>query len=741
MKMMKSKIINFLKEKSVLLLPYDSKIRVFVKIILQLLKNPRQALYYMNPRKMLRVLYYWREGGVNNVARILDERILMGADLKLELKLLPAVSGKNIQDYSKFQFKKIENPLVSIIIPVYNKFDFTYNCLKSIYLNSGNIDYEIIIADDCSTDFTRNITDIISNIRVIRTKENSLFLKNCNHAASFAQGKYLLFLNNDTQVQENWLEPLISVLENNSDVALTGSKLVYPDGRLQEAGGILWKDGSAWNYGNGKNPALPEYNYLKEVDYISGASILIKKDVWNQLGGFDEQFAPAYCEDSDLAFSVRQLGYKVIYQPLSVVVHFEGISNGKEVSTGIKSYQVINQEKFYQKWKNVLETEHLENGRDVFLARDRSQSQKRILIIDHRVPLYDKDAGAKNVFMYTQMFLDMGLKVTFMPDNYYPYQPYTKELEQMGVEVLYGNYYFKYWREWLKDNVHYFDYIYVNRPHVAVKYMDLLKEYTKGEIIYFGHDLHFLREKRQYEYDHKKETLESAEKWKRIESGLINKADVVYVVGNYEYEFLRREYPNKILRNIPIFTYDPNKMLDTPTLGGRHDLLFVGGFSHPPNIDAVLWFAKEVFPKILEHYPNIVWNIVGSNPTEEIVQLESEHIKVKGFVPDDELIRMYKETRLVVVPLRYGAGVKGKVVESIYYQVPLITTPIGAEGLETNTKVFVVAEADEKMADSIIELYDNDAMLEELIRNCKKFISNNFTKEKALEILQKDILI
>lgn len=712
---------------------------IFLNMIKQLIQHPQQALYYMKPSKIMRVLYYLRHGGLKGVSRILDERLLMGADLKLDLVVKKDIHENDITGYPPIALPETDQPLVSIIIPVYNQFAYTYSCLRAIAEHSGSVSYEVILADDCSTDLTLQIEKVVKNIRVIRTDENLRFLKNCNYSAKFARGKYYLFLNNDTQVQPGWLEPLVKLLEENPDIGLTGSRLVYPDGRLQEAGGILWKDGSAWNYGHGNNPALPEYHYVKEVDYISGASMMVRCELWKQLGGFDERFAPAYCEDSDFAFSIRKAGYRVVYQPLSIVVHFEGISNGTDISAGLKAYQIENQRKFYEKWKDVLEREHLPNGQDPFLTRDRSQMKKRILVIDHRVPWYDKDAGARNVFMYTRIFLQLGLKVTFMPDNYFPQEPYTQEMEQLGIEVLYGNYYFKYCKEWLKDNVHYYDYIYLNRPHIAVKYMDLLKEYAKGKIIYFGHDLHYLREYRQYEVNHNADYFESSKKWKSIEFDLMQKADVIYVVGNYEYEVLKREYPEKPLRNIPIFTYEPLDETCEPVLEGRKNLLFVGGFGHPPNIDAVLWFAKDIFPRIQEVYTDITWNIVGANPTDEIKSIANDHIHLLGFVSDERLKELYRECRLVVVPLRYGAGVKGKVVESVYNQCPIITTPIGAEGLSLEEDAFVVAEADDSFADSVIALYRDDDELLRLMSNSRHFINHHFTKNQALEVVLKDI--
>lgn len=720
-------------------LPIGSRRRIVVNIFVQVMTHPRQIMHYIKPQKIKRVFYYLFHDGVRGLNRVLEDRMLMGSDLKLDLVIRKPIQGGSVEDYPALNFELFGQPKVSIIIPVYNQFDYTYSCLRSILENTEQVTYEIIIADDCSDDMTRHIQEIVNNINVIKTPVQSYFLKNCNFASTYAKGEYLLFLNNDTQVQKNWLKPMCDLMDKHETVGMTGSCLVFPDGRMQEAGGILWKDGSAWNYGNGYNPAMPEYRYIKEVDYISGASIMIRKSIWEQLGGFDERYVPAYCEDSDLAFSVRKAGYKVIYQPLSIVVHFEGVSNGTDVNSGIKAYQVKNQKKFYEKWKGTLEKEHLSNAQDVFRARDRGQLKKSILVIDHRVPWYDRDAGARNVYMYTKFFAKLGMKVTFLPDNFYPYQPYTQELEQSGVEVLYGNYYLEHWREWLAENLHYFDYIYANRPEVTVKYIDLIKKYATGKLIYFGHDLHYLREQRQYEIEKDEALLKSAEKWKELEFRLLAAADVAYVVGSYEQEVLQKEFPDKPIRSIPIYTYKPLTEDDTPTLIGRSNLLFVGGFNHLPNIDAVLWFTKEIFPEIMRAYPDIVLNVVGSNPPEEIQKLNGEHIKILGFVSDEKLHQLYRESRLAVVPLRYGAGVKGKVVECIYNQCPFITTPVGAEGLDMDKDEFVIAEPNKIMAKKIIELYENDQRLIEIMGACVPFINNHFTEKQAMEVIKKDI--
>ena len=198
---------------------------------------------------------------------------------------------------------------------------------------------------------------------------------------------------------------------------MVGSKLIYPNGVLQEAGGVVWNNGKCLNYGHGKRSDLPEYNYIKEVDYISGASIMIKKNLWRKIGGFDKRFIPAYYEDTDLAFQLRKLGYKVFYQPRSVVEHYEGISNGKNINikSSIKHYQLINKKKFIEKWKKELNYQS-EPG-NMFIARDRSMNKSRILVVDRFVPNYDKDAGGRCCFMYLKLFKKIGLQVTFLPEN------------------------------------------------------------------------------------------------------------------------------------------------------------------------------------------------------------------------------------------------------------------------------------------------------------------------------------
>lgn len=631
---------------------------------------------------------------------------------------------------------------VSIVIPVHNKYHYTHRCLYSILKNTTGITYEVIIADDASSDETTSIQEKIKNLKVARNEKSLGFLGNCNKAAELAQGKYILFLNNDTVVQPEWLTTLVDTIEGNETIGMVGSKLVYPQGLLQEAGGIVWSSGSGWNYGKLGLPDAAEYNYVKEVDYISGAAVMIRATIWNDLKGFDTRYTPAYYEDTDLAFEVRRLGYKVVYQPASVVVHFEGISHGTDTGTGIKRYQVINQQKFIDKWKQVLETEQYPNEQFLFKARDRSRGKKTMLFIDHYVPQFDRDAGSKSCFHYLNLFVKMGLNVKFIGDDYLYHHTYTSALQQLGIEVLYGSEYQQGWQNWVKEHAADLDYVFFNRPHVTAKYIHFIKANTQARLIYFGHDLHYLREERQYIITKDKNLLQSAQSWRQVEWDIFAKSDVVLYPSNEEINIIHQQDAGVNAHVLPLNIYTKSTAFsESYSQLNKRDLLFVGGFNHPPNEDAVLWFVGEVFPLILAQNPDIKFNIVGSKMTQAILDLASSQVIIKGFVSDAELKQLYKECKVVVAPLRYGAGVKGKIIEALYHRCSVVTTPVGVEGISNNEQLITVAETAATFAQAVVDLYNNDHRIAKIYEEAPAYIERYFSEEGVRQLVQSKILI
>ena len=327
------------------------------------------------------------------------------------------------------------SPDVSIIIPIFGLLPVLLNCLDSLAGHRSRYKVEIIVLDDASPSETR--TQKIASIpwlRYLRHERNKGFVSACNSAAMAARGHHLIFLNNDTRVVAGWLDELIGSFDMFPNAALVGSKLINENRTLQEGGGVVWRDGTVWNYGRGDHPMRPEYNFTREADYCSGASLAVSTSAWRELGGFDSSYAPAYGEDLDFAFALRGAGYETWYQPLSSVIHYEGKSHGRDVGSGLKAHQVTNLEKFYDRWRHTLS----EHSPPSWSARTEATRKKRqrVLILDAQTPTPDRDAGSVITFQIIKQFLHLGWYVSFAPADPSFLGEYTKDLQRLGVEVL-----------------------------------------------------------------------------------------------------------------------------------------------------------------------------------------------------------------------------------------------------------------------------------------------------------------
>lgn len=648
---------------------------------------------------------------------------------------LIAPTVKNYSKDLKIALPYCAKPEVSIIIPMYNQVDITYNCIHSIFENNKLDNYEVIIADDLSTEDTSIIANNFENIRIIRNETNLGFLKNCNNAAQQAQGEYIVFLNNDTQVQKDWLIELLSLIKSNAKIGLVGSKLIYPDGLLQEAGGIIWQDGSAHNFGNHDNPNRPEYCYVKEADYISGASIMITKNLWKEIGGFDEVFLPAYCEDSDLCFQVRKRGYKVMYQPFSVVVHFEGLSHGTDLDKGIKKHQTINQRKFRERWASELKKKS-KNSENTFFERDRTTGKKHVLVIDHYLPQVDKDAGSRTISNFIDALLDLDCSVKFMGENSNTGKHYEKMYQEKGVEVLYGNQFnfgLRGWRHYLKNNLSNFDAIILSRSSVCTPILTFLREqnYT-GVTIYYGHDLGYQRLEKEGLEKGDNSLLKQAKKLKAIEDYMYEQSSVSLAISSEEIAYLRN-YITKPVLYIPPYYFDVP--VNTSPFDSRTGIFFIGGFNHPPNQDAMRWFLEEVYGQLDAQGISLI--IAGSKMPDFIFNYK-KRFKSLEVLPDvsvEELNAIYTKTRVAIVPLRSGAGVKGKVIEAMAKGVPVVGTDIAFEGMPKDEQYLYRGVNDpQSFAEEVIRVYNDNKKWNELAEFGKQYVRVNFNKEGMKQV-------
>lgn len=629
-------------------------------------------------------------------------------------------------------FSRHEAPQVSIIIPVYNQCFHTIRCLKSLRDHTA-IPYEIIVVDNASEDETPRFLAGVSGITVIRNERNYGFVEACNRGGDAATGDYLLFLNNDTEVSDGWLEAMIRGFDNDR-VGIVGAKLVYPDGSLQEAGNVIWQDGTGWNYGRGDDPALPQYNYLKEVDYCSGACLMISEKLWRETGGFDMRYAPAYYEDTDLCFTVRAKGFKVLYQPAATVIHHEGATAGRDINQGFKQYQQQNLTKFVEKWQTTLEKDHFPGPDALYLARERGRS-RRALVVDHYIPTYDKDSGSLRMYSLLKILSEMGYKVTFWPENRAYHERYALALQRLGIEVMYGDIHFD---QYVQEIGPHLDLAVLSRPHIAIAFIHSLKAHSTAKIIYDTVDLHYLRETRRVEIEpdpeRKREAQSLAREWKHKELFLANQSDLTLVVSPVEKEILEKEAA--FTGRVTVVTNVHAAEACNTGFDERAGLMFIGGFLHDPNEDAVIWFVETIFPILRKQLPELHFTIVGSHPTERVKALASKHITVTGYVAD--VTPFFEKSRVFVSPLRYGAGVKGKIGQSMAYGLPVVTTEIGAEGMGLVNEVNAMITDDEStFAGKVLAVYRQKPLWEKLSVNGRRTVAEQFSPEVTRRKLER----
>jgi GT2 family glycosyltransferase/glycosyltransferase involved in cell wall biosynthesis len=633
-------------------------------------------------------------------------------------------------------FSQHEEVDVSIIIPVFNQLEYTHACLASLQAVQEQPRFEVIVVDDGSTDGTPEVIQQIPEVVYLRNDSNSGFIASCNTGAKAARGKYLVFLNNDTLVKPGWLTALLDTFKEERRAGIVGSKLLYPDGRLQEAGGIIWQDASGWNYGKFDDPGKPEYNYLREVDYCSGAALMVSKTLFESAGGFDSRYAPGYYEDTDLAFKVRQAGYRVLYQPLSEVIHHEGATGGTDISTGAKKHQEINRSTFAEAWSDEL-AKRPANGDVRFLQRPRTLSGKNILVIDHHLPMPDRDSGSLRMFQILKILHRLGHRVTFLPDNLADMPPYTRELQKRGIQVVHHPYVKKV-RDYLISHGPMFDVVVLSRCDFARKHIaDVRLHAPQSCIIFDTVDLHHLREQREAQLTQDPDVRRKAQERQLLEDYLIKEADETWVVSPIEQQMLQENWPHKSIQLVSNIVDVTGPV--TP-FALRRDWLFIGGFQHRPNIDAVLFFVEEIYPLVRDRLPDTKFYIIGDKAPPEIVALASDRIIVAGL--QRNVRPFFDSVRLSVAPLRFGAGIKGKINQSMAFGVPVVATSIAVEGMKlTDHEHVLVADKPQDFARALIELYESEELWKRLSQNgiskTQELYSTDAAREK-LEFLFSD---
>jgi GT2 family glycosyltransferase/SAM-dependent methyltransferase len=621
-----------------------------------------------------------------------------------------------------------ENPKVSLIIPVYAHADLTQACLESIRDNTTQVSYEVILVEDAADEATKRLLEGVRGARIVHNESNLGYIRSVKRGASFARGRWLVLFNNDTEVRPGWLTAMLDCAESAEDIGVVTPKFLYPDGSLNEAGGIIWRDGTGVNYGRGDRPEHFQYEYRRETDYGSAAALMVSADLWKAMGGYDERYVPMYYEDTDLCFEARERGLRVMYEPKAVVVHIEGATAGNDVESGFKRYQEQNRVKFLAKWRHRLESEQMRPApTNLRLAANRHRGP-HVLVIDFRVPTWNHDSGSLRMLNIVQALIGLGARVTLMPDNFAPLQPYTGALQRMGVEVLYGA---------LDVNAELatigpkLSGVILSRPHVASRWLDTLREFAPSAIVaYDTVDLHWLRETRRSGSESPASGAPStngsghpiigpkAEALRQLELAMIRATDRTLVVSASEQAQVEKDVPGAKVLVVPN-VHEIEPLVAPPQ--DRSGILFVGGFEHPPNAGAALRLVKDVMPAVWRELGDVKVMIVGPNPPPEVQALAAPLVEVTGWIED--LRPLLEQARLMVAPLRYGAGLKGKVTQALAVGLPVVTTPVGAEGIDHPEECLLVAESSQELAAHVVRAYRDDELWRSLSRAGQAFIA------------------
>lgn len=633
---------------------------------------------------------------------------------------------------SSLHFPRVKAPDVSIIIPAHNKVELTYLALCSLLLAHNKASFEIIIVDDASTDETAMLEEIVAGVTVVHNTTAQRFVRACNKGASMARGRYIALLNNDVEVTVGWLDALLDAFDRFDNVGLVGSKLLYPNGDLQDAGGIVWGSGNPWNYGNRQNPNEPRFCYARQTDYLSGAALMLPAKLWQQIGGLSSMFEPMYFEDTDLAFKVREAGHATWYVPSSLVYHFEGMTSGTDVTAGFKKYQEINRPKFKRRWADAY-SRHGAEGQDPDLEKDRG-IVGRVLFIDYAPPRADKDAGSYAALQEMRLVQSLGYKVTFVPTNMAHLGRYTEDLQKGGIEVIHAPFYMNV-SEYLTRHATDFDAFYITRYYVAQEVLHHIRSLApQAKVIFNNADLHFLRELRTAHSEADNGKLDRARQTRTEELQVIQNVDVVLSYTDVEHSVIQAYSDGQAcVLKCPWVVEVPTEVHD---LSKRSGMSFLGSFRHHPNTEGVSWFVRTVMPALDAADVNLPLTIYGSGMNDDIRALASERVHPYGFVHD--LADAYDRHRIFVAPLLSGAGIKGKVMSALAHGIPCVISPIAAEGIGLRSgHDCLIAEQPNDWVKALGRLQLDDDLWLELSRNARNYMRQAYSFEGGREKMRR----
>ena len=558
-------------------------------------------------------------------------------------------------------------PRVSILLVLYNQAPLTFLCLQSVKRTVPDC-YELVIVDNNSDDQTGLLLERLDGVKIIKNDTNTGFVKAVNQGVNECSGRALLLLNNDAILHERAVDFALNRLDSSDDIGAVGGKILLLDGSLQEAGSQIFSDGSCAGYGRGDDPNKPEYQFCRDVDYCSGAFLLTSRELFVEMGKFDLDFAPAYYEESDFCLRLAKRNYRVVYEPKSVLTHYEFASSGGYDRAA--QLQIAHKKIIQEKHSDLLIQKLKESALE---SRSVSRGEK-ILFIDDRVPHAGLGSGYPRCKEIIMLLADGGFDITFYPltrptedwEDVYATLPTNIEVMlDRGIDGL---------ENFLFERMGYYDTIIISRDHNMRFFLRATvarQELIKGiRIIYDAEAVVAPRRVLRRELLGEEVTEVEKKKLLKNEVSLATGADRVITVSEKEASY----YQSYGFEATTVLGHSLNPQPTPRDFSDRKDILFVGALrdDESPNVDSLLWFCSDIFPVLLQRNKDLRLVVVGDSSAPSLDTVKHKNIDFLGRVED--LSDIYNQARIFVAPTRFAAGIPHKIHEAASRGVPTVAT-------------------------------------------------------------------
>ncbi len=614
----------------------------------------------------------------------------------------------------RMRFPAPDRPVASIVLVLYGQAGLTLLCLESL-LKCRGVPFELILVDNASSDETRDLLATLDGVAILRNRENEGFLRAVNQGLAQARGEFVLLLNNDAQLFPQALEKLVDALRGDPSAGAVGGRIVLLDGTLQEAGSIIWRDGSCLGYGRGRDPDDPAFLFRRAVDYGSGCLLLVRRALFQEIGGLDLRFAPAYYEEADLCMELRARGRRVLYEPDAVLLHYEfGSSRSRDDAI---EQQRRNQQRFVAKHRSALEAHLAPAAGSIERARSAARWQPRVLVLDDRVPHRGLGQGLPRANDLLHALGELGYAVTMYPTTL-PHEHWRTLYADVPreIELVHGRGVARL-AEFLEERRGSFERILVSRPHNMGFLLEIRRqrpELFRGlEIVYDAEAIFALRDYERARVMGEVQGERVVAQRIREEIGLASEASAILTVSEREAAHFRSAGGPEVHVVGHCLASRPTQ---TPH-AQRRDFLFLGSMQDDatPNVDSVAWFVEQVWPLLRAELPDdVVLHLVGPTGATKLKALQAYHglrLRVHGFVEDPT--RYYERCRVFVVPTRYAGGIPYKAHEAASRGLPIVASPLIASQLGwRDERELLIGKGPEHFAAKCLRLYHEEALWE-----------------------------